>query len=544
MKNTILLTLSALALNAAAASAESLTETRAYYSTNPDGGVGKAATITIDGSLNGWSNDMLIATCGANDVATAFKGSHENNVLDMYALYAAWDDANLYLAWQMCNTGDVWAREGDGPLTDYGHIGDVPMIVALSVDPSTPGMTGLLEDGRCIWCDNAGHGTTFDPAAVHVDHLFFMSGKPGQGSPAMFTASNASGATNYGSACHLFAQNGISYNIAHDFLPEHLWRQRSTADWATPTELISDPSVLDDIYDAEKYDNLKAGAVEGLKPHSHEFDTFFEMVIPLKALGITRQWLEANGVGVRVIGTRGESALDCIPFDPSMVDNTFGEYAKDPSTTHEKDDLDVITYAMADIARVRDLSNIQPVPDPEPTPTPDPQPTPDPVGDGNYTAYFDNTGTSWPNVMVWAWDAADGDKNYTGGTWPGQSISLDPASGYYKFSCTVTNDAPKMMIIFNNGSGTQTADLEFHHNGIYTASGFSGNYVSSVSEVSVDRLSVYTSGHSLVIDTPTAANIQVARPDGVCFILEAQAGRNVYDLPRGLYIVNGKKVIL
>ena len=51
MKNTILLTLSALALNAAAASAESLTETRAYYSTNPDGGVGKAATITIDGSL-------------------------------------------------------------------------------------------------------------------------------------------------------------------------------------------------------------------------------------------------------------------------------------------------------------------------------------------------------------------------------------------------------------------------------------------------------------------------------------------------------------
>ena len=89
-----------------------------------------------------------------------------------------------------------------------------------------------------------------------------------------------------------------------------------------------------------------------------------------------------------------------------------------------------------------------------------------------------------------------------------------------------------------------TADLEFHHNGIYTASGFSGNYVSSVSEVSVDRLSVYTSGHSLVIDTPTAANIQVARPDGVCFILEAQAGRTVYDLPRGLYIVNGKKVIL
>ena len=76
MKNTILLTLSALALNAAAASAESLTETRAYYSTNPDGGVGKAATITIDGSLNGWSNDMLIATSLAPHVAISISFDH------------------------------------------------------------------------------------------------------------------------------------------------------------------------------------------------------------------------------------------------------------------------------------------------------------------------------------------------------------------------------------------------------------------------------------------------------------------------------------
>ena len=511
MQKTILLTATALLLGAAA-NAEALTETRAFYSTNPDGGVGKSATITINGSLSGWSNDMLIATCGANDVATAFKGSHENNVLDMYALYAAWDDANLYLAWQMCNTGDVWAREGDGPLTDYGHIGDVPMIVALSVDPSTPGMTGLLEDGRCIWCDNSGHGTTFDPSAVHVDHLFFMSGKPGQGSPAMFTASNAAGATNYGAACHLFAQNGITYNITHDFLPEHLWRQRSTADWATPTELISDPSVLNDIYDAEKYDNLKAGPVSGLKAHSHEFDTFFEMVIPFKALGINREWLEANGIGARVIATRGESALDCIPFDPSMVDNTFGEYAKDPSTTHEKDDLDVITYAMADIAKVRDLSNIQPVPNPDPTPGPTPEP--EPVTDGNYTAYFDNSSSSWGNVMVWAWDAADGNKNYTGGSWPGQAISLDAESGYYKFSCSVENDAPKMMIIFNNGSGTQTADLEFHHNGIYTAAGFTGNfYQTSTADFVIDAAEEveFYNLQGVRIETPEAAGLYIRR---------------------------------
>ena len=165
-----------------------------------------------------------------------------------------------------------------------------------------------------------------------------------------------------------------------------------------------------------------------------------------------------------------------------------------------------------------------------------------PTEPGVYTAYFNNT-VNWSNVMVWAWDQ-NSSTNYTGGTWPGQTISLDPETGFYKFSCTVSESNPKMMIIFNNGSGAQTADLEFHHNGIYTVDGFTGSYVSGVADASVSHFIVYTSGHSLVIDTPTAANIQVARPDGVCFILEAQAGRNVYDLPRGLYIVNGKKVIL
>ena len=120
---------------ATAAAAGDPVETRAYFSTNPGEAVGRAASITIDGDYSDWSDDMIIATCGANDMATAFKGSHENCVLDLYAVYAAWDDKNLYIAWQMCNTGDTWARPGDGPLTDAGRIGNVPLIVALSVDP-------------------------------------------------------------------------------------------------------------------------------------------------------------------------------------------------------------------------------------------------------------------------------------------------------------------------------------------------------------------------------------------------------------------------
>lgn len=138
--------------------------------------------------------------------------------------------------------------------------------------------------------------------------------------------------------------------------------------------------------------------MEGLKTHDTAYDSFYEIKIPFSALGITRQWLEANGIGCRMIATRGESAIDCIPFDPSMVDNTFGEYGKDNSTTHEKDDLDVITYAMADIAKVRDLGSVDPLPDPDPEPEPEPGTDPEPTPDGAYIAYFEDS--TWSAVFT------------------------------------------------------------------------------------------------------------------------------------------------
>ncbi len=38
-----------------------------YYKTNPDGKVGKQATITIDGDASDWSEDMMIAQGAAWD---------------------------------------------------------------------------------------------------------------------------------------------------------------------------------------------------------------------------------------------------------------------------------------------------------------------------------------------------------------------------------------------------------------------------------------------------------------------------------------------
>lgn len=494
---------------ATAAAAGDPVETRAYFSTNPGEAVGRAASITIDGDYSDWSDDMIIATCGANDMATAFKGSHENCVLDLYAVYAAWDDKNLYIAWQMCNTGDTWARPGDGPLTDAGRIGNVPLIVALSVDPSSTPMSGMLKDGRFIWGDNAANGVKF---TSHVDHLFFMSGKAGEGDPAMFTAVDAKGNTDYAGGCSTFRTNGITYKMAEGFAPSHLWRQRTTAEWATPTELISDPSVLNNIYDAECYDNLKAGIPEGLKAHDYKFDSFYEMQIPMSLLGINREWLEANGIGCRVIATRGESAIDCCPFDPSMVDNTFGEYGKDNSTTHEKDDIDDITYATASIGKMR-TGNVDPLPDPNPDPDPDPDPDPQPV-DGNYTVYFDNSSSNWSVVKTWIWDAADSNRNYTGGSWPGADMYSDSESGYYKYSFECTASDPKLMCIFNpGGENGKTADLELVNNGVYNASGFVKVYQSGIESAITDNNiePVYYNLQGVRIDAPASAGIYIMR---------------------------------
>ena len=486
------------AVSALMASAyENKTEDRAYFATNPANGVGKAATITIDGKLDDWSEDMMIARNGANNMSTAFKGTHENNVIDIYAIYAAWDDQNLYVAWQMCNTGDTWARPGDGPLTDYGKPGDIPFIVALSVDPSSQPMTGKLEDGKCVWVDGAGMGTTFDMSSVHVDHMLFMSGKPGQGAPGIFTPVNAKGDTNYFDGCTLFSAAGVSYDRADGFLPAELWRQKTTADYDFSGTLISDPSCIEAIYDIESYQNIINNDVEGLQPHDTAYDTFYEIKIPLKALGITRQWLEANGIGCRVIGTRGESAIDCCPFDPAMIDNAFECYGKDASTTGEKDDLDVITYAMADIAKIRDLSNIEPLPDPEPDPDPDPDPDPTPgpgptpgpddngdvLPEGSYAVYYIGSKFTSPNAYIW--DAGDGNREYAG-AWPGSPMTKVTVNGreMWRYSFQPESALIKPMVIFNNPG--QTGDMTLVNYGIYDDNGYTGNDVNVTTGVELN----------------------------------------------------------
>ena len=303
-------------------------ETKGFYATNPNSNVGKEATITIDGSFSDWSEDMLIAQGAAWDIANNFKGGHENCVLDDYALYAAWDDDNLYIGWQMVNTTDTWARPGDGPLSDGGRVLDVPLMLALNVG-NRPAMTGKMANGKLIW---DALDVSFE---TRVDNILLMSGKVGLGTPGYFIAADDSGGASYDpNYCLSFKTEGISYKMAEGCLPSSIMMLEGATD-------------VSDIYDTSKYVDAKS------KGHDTTFDSFYEINIPLKTLGIDKAYLEENGVGVMQIATRGTSGIDCLPRDPSMMDNATGDCAVDPSTSHEKDDADIITVPLAAVGNMK-----------------------------------------------------------------------------------------------------------------------------------------------------------------------------------------------
>lgn len=80
------------------------------------------------------------------------------------------------------------------------------------------------------------------------------------------------------------------------------------------------------------------------------------------------------------------------------------------------------------------------------------------------TVYFSNP-NNWSTVYCYAWVGA-GDAYM--GQWPGKQMEKDPSTGYYYMDNIVKGEN----IIFNNGSGSQTADLKVPTNG---ANLFNGN---------------------------------------------------------------------
>ena len=111
-----------------------------YYATNAKGfGAGK--TITVDGDISDWDSTMLISQGSANDDPRVYRPDSMYEVgSDLYALYAAYDDDNLYLMWEMTNVQDAVCPDEEYPLengTIYSNgMLNYPFLIAVDTGKS------------------------------------------------------------------------------------------------------------------------------------------------------------------------------------------------------------------------------------------------------------------------------------------------------------------------------------------------------------------------------------------------------------------------
>lgn len=329
-----------------------------YYGTNPNMQLGKSKTITVDGNPSDWDKSMIIAQGVANDDPRVYMPSsmHEQP-WDDYALYAAWDDDNLYFMWEMANTTYVVSPSDNFAASQEARPwrNSIPMFIALSIDPEkhadgtawgTDSKTGAEFTNPFVWgCDG---GTAKDGGIsfkTNIDTLIAFDTNNSNGGSSIFKADKYDAANdnymfNYDTAIPIGVtsyekqDNRNGFKIAHDYgtLSTEMYGVGGAKGSHTLGDSLDSNSNWVDFFDL------------GYK-NNHGF--IYEVAIPLKNLGIDKSYIETNGIGAMQLLTYGTSGMDCLPYDATMQDNADVEYSYDPSTSHEKEDVDTITVPLA-----------------------------------------------------------------------------------------------------------------------------------------------------------------------------------------------------
>ena len=142
------------------------------------------------------------------------------------------------------------------------------------------------------------------------------------------------------------------------------------------------------------------------------------------------------------------------------------------------------------------------------------------VNDGETCAFYEAP-TSYTNVKCWAWD---GSNNYTGGKWPGAictKVGTNNGKNVWKWTYSGSLTTKPTFIIFSDDGNNQTSNLDFQNGGYYNEAGAIQGIVTDIEAIRT---------------TPSTK-------DNVIYDLQ---GRKVSkeQLKKGLYIVNGKKVVI
>lgn len=325
------------------------------FATNPKNQYGVRKTISVDGDKSDWDSSMLIAQGTANDDPRVYRpGSMYEIAMDDYALYAAWDNDNLYLMWEMANVQDVVAPNDDFPISQGNlWIYNMPIFIAINTGLGNVS-DGTTASGGTLWDSGITYTTDFDTIITCSTNnsngpFIYPADDNGKIGVEKYTGASTGINMKWGNGKTLSGKligiNG-GYGKYHD---------------RKPGDTLLDSSDWVDFYEIG---------------HDSKLDMFYEMSVPLEKLGISASDIETNGIGVMKISTFGTSGMDSLPYDPSMSDNADKAYSKQEPNSQEKEDEDNITVPLARIGKALSGGNDPTVPTTTPVPTTEPTTAP------------------------------------------------------------------------------------------------------------------------------------------------------------------------
>ncbi len=298
----------------------------AYHATNPNGNVG--ANKTISGASD-WGDDTLIAVSAANDDPRAYRGYHEYPT-DVYSLHAAWDDTNLYLMVEFPNLQDAET----GSDFDASSYQSLPNGIAINTGKRKAGV-GLMDEGGNPWNDKL----TFWNIKDGLDTLLMFHPRlPTVNKPGLFLT-NSEGLFSYdveGGYLIGFDAAGIERVVYQQPVSKNYWGIANNYGGAA-----------DQYKDASLYTDLMPTS------NKNAAGRMYQVTIPLASIGVDSAWMTSHGVKVMWFTTMGQSPMDCLPWDPVMVDAASEPYSVEDSTSHEKEDLDIITVPLASVGKLQ-----------------------------------------------------------------------------------------------------------------------------------------------------------------------------------------------
>ena len=292
------------------------------YSVNPT--LGKAVAngaVTINGNASEWATNMLIALDLVNDDPRSLGNNwtmHEAPA-DLTHLWAAWDDDNLYLAWQFADITDKLdpANAGSALGGRVSNSQGILQFVSFDTIPAHGAVSNMWSKNDRMTGSHKPEYQTGMRSDLYAPSMNISHAPDGE------FPNPDGGSTNYAT----FAARGIT--VAKGEL------LNATQLWGVPDvdHYLSNTNVTLTDYVAQSHDGSR--------------DSFYEMKIPFSALGITRSYLESAGIGV-MINVGSTSSMDTIPNDSQTL-NTGG--VTQSNSSFEWEDTDLFTAGFARIGQ-------------------------------------------------------------------------------------------------------------------------------------------------------------------------------------------------